>query len=217
MTFAEMKEETFRRLREVSSAPVFFSEADVEEALNAGYAELSDASEWYEVSQNIDILEDRPYYDLRRVLGAAFLAVGPGFDTQTSQWLLPTVTKQFDAHDRRWERVVGEPQRLIIKGLWWLGYWPRFGADSGTIKQYYTALPPVLAEDDDEPGFPENFHDGCIEFALADLWAQDAETTRALLAWAQYLETEAALSEWVSERGSGPTLHGFDILGGSAR
>jgi hypothetical protein len=210
-----MKAETFRRLRTASSAPVFWSEADVEEALNAGYMELSDSTEWFEQYFEIDLLNDRPYYDLRDVLGASFLAIKPAFDEQTNRWLLPTAIRQFDAHDRRWERVVGEPQRIVMRGLWWLGYWPRIHTEAGLVKQYYTALPPPLVEDEDEPGFPETFHDGCIEFALTDLWAQDSEAVRALKAWADYLVTEAALTAWVDDRASAPMQHGFGSRSGS--
>lgn len=204
-----MKAETFRRLRTASSAPVFWTEADVGEALNEGYAELSDATEWFEQYFEIDLLNNRPYYDLRTVLGASFLAVKPAWDEQTSRWLLPTGVKQADAHDRRWERVTGEPQRIFMRGLWWLGLYPRIQADVGLIKQYYTALPTPLDDDDDEPGFPEDFHDGCIEFALTDLWAQDAEAVRALASWTDYRATEAALRLWVQERAAGPMVHGF--------
>lgn len=210
MTFAEMRAETFRRLREAASAPVFWTVDEVDTALNDGYAELSDASEWYEQVFDITLLNDRPYYDLRTVLGPDFLAIKPAFDVQTNRWLLPTSVRQFDAHDRRWEHVTGEPQRLLLHGLWWLGFWPRVQADTGgLIKQYYTALPPPMVEDDDEPGFPDPFHDGCIDYALADLWAQDAQTSFALIAWASYLQAEADLVGWVDDRAKPALRSGF--------
>lgn len=214
MTFAEQKADVARRLAE-STERVFWSDDDIATALNEGYAELSDATEWYEQYFEIDLLTDRPYYDLRTVLGESFLAIRPGYDEQTSRWLLPTAVRQFDAHDRRWERVTGEPQRVVMRGLWWLGYWPRVQSEVGLIKQYYTALPPPMVEDDDEPGFPETFHNGCVEYALADLFSQDAETTLALASWADYVATEAALQTWVDDRVAGPIQHGFGggILG----
>lgn len=211
MTFAEMKAETFRRLRESSSAPIYFTEAEIETALNDGYAELSDATEWYENHLDIDLLNNRPYYDLRAVVGDTFLAIGPAFDVQTNRWLESTPVRILDAHDRRWERVTGEPHRLLTRGLWWLGYWPRIQSQTGVITQYYKGLPPPLVEDDDEPGFPEAFHEGCIEFAEADLWAQDAESDRALAAWAAYVETEAGLLAWVDGRTSSAAIHGVGV------
>ena len=211
-----MRAEVFRRLNESSTAPVYWTTDDVDQAVAAGYAELSDASEWYEDHIDISLLNDRPLYDLRTVIGDDFLVLAAAFDTQTNRWLIPSTTRQFDAHDRRWERVVGEPQRLFIHGLWWLGLWPRIMAETGTIKQYYVALPPALLEDTDEPGFPDTFHYAIVEFALTDLWAQDGEAARALASWQTYLSQEAALTEWVANRGTAASMLGYGSIGSVA-
>jgi hypothetical protein len=220
MTFAEQRAEVFRRLAESSTSPVFYSVADVDTALNEGYAELSDASEWNEQHLDVDLLNNRPYYDARTVIGASFLAFRSAFDVQTNRWLIPSSIRELDAHDRRWEFGTGEPQRVITRGLWWLGLWPRVQSDTGgVITQYYVGLPSVMVDDSDEPGFPEAFHLGCVEFALADLWIQDGESAAALAAWTAYLAYEAGLIAWVDGRAEGPRLHGFgeSRLSGVAR
>ena len=211
-----MQTEVQRRLAE-DGGPVFWSIAEIQTALNDGYAELSDATEWHEEHLNIDLLNDRPYYDLRTIIGDRFLAVRSAFDIQTNRWLLPTSVRQFDAHDRRWERVTGEPQRIIMRSLWWLGYWPRVQYDVGQIKQYYTSLPEPMVDSWDEPGFLDTFHYGCVWFALADLWAQDAETTRAVAAWTEYLAIELGLLRWVEGRAGAANLHGYGAIGSVAR
>jgi hypothetical protein len=209
VTFAALKTETFRRLQEAASSPVYFSAADVATALNEGYMELSDAAEWFERRQTIDLLHDRPYYDLRDVIGTALLTPGAAFNVQTNRWLRPSVPSELDAVDARWERHTSQPDRIVLRGLWWVGYTPRVQADSGTITQYYTALPDELRDDDDEPGFAEEFHEGIIEFALADLWAQDMETARALEAWQRYLAIEAGLIQSLQGRLGVPLVHGY--------
>lgn len=209
MTFAEMQAEVSRRLAEVQ-ANVFWTDEDIADAVQLGYDELSDAAEWFETYVDILLLENRPYYDLRRVIGEDFLALRPAFDRQTNRWITPSSVRDMDRRDRRWERVTGEPQRAFLYGLWWMGLFPRIQAEVGTIKQHYVALPPPLVDDTDEPGFPEAFHIGCVQFALTDLWAQDAETTKALAAWAEYLATEQELVAWVTGRNSGPLMRGFD-------
>ena len=123
--------------------------------------------------------------------------------------MIPSSPHTLDAHDRRWERVTGEPQRFVMRGLWWLGLYPCVQADGGTVTLYDVELPEPLVEDDDEPTFPETYHIGCVEGGLADLWAADGEATWALTAWAAYLETEAALLAWLQHRGSGPLTHGL--------
>lgn len=211
MTLAEMEADVVRRLAEGAS-PIGWTSTEIQTAVNRGYLELSDASEWNEQYVDIDLLQDRPYYDLRAVVGCGFLAPGAAFDRQTNRWLIPTSVRQFDAHDRRWERVTGEPQRILTRGLWWLGYWPRIQSEIGSIKQYYTAVPDPLCVDEDEPGFPEQFHVGCVEFAMSELWAQDGETGQALLSWKAYLAIEAALVSWVNERASDALVHGYGTI-----
>lgn len=215
MTFAEMRAEVLRRLAQ-GSPQVAWTTDEIDTALNDGYLELSDASEWNEEYLDIDLLQDRPYYDLRTIVGCGFLAPGAAFDRQTNRWLLPTAVRQFDAHDRRWERVTGEPQRILTRGLWWVGYWPRLQSEVGSVKQYYTSLPKRLCLDDDEPGFPEVYHEGCVDFAMVELWAQDGETTLALLAAAKYQQVENDLVSWVNERASDALVHGYGSVGAEA-
>lgn len=207
MTLASMRREVFRRLPEASGAPVFWSVADVDAALNDGLRELSDATDWNETHRRVDLLADRPYYDARRVLSDGLLTIGPAFHSATNRWLIATSPRDFGVGDR-WARTAGSPQRLLVRALWWIGYWPLTHTDrDSSVTQYFTELPAPLVEDDDEPAFPETFHAGCLAYAVADLWAQDGETTLALAAWQEYLGIEQALQSWVHERLAVPTVH----------
>lgn len=209
MTFAQLKTHTFSRLEESATVPVFYTEADVEAALNAGLAELSDASEWDERFQTIDLLDDRPWYDGRTVIGSHLLTLGPAFSDDTNRWLIPTAGIELDRADTRWERVPGYPQRVLTNGLWWFSYWPRMGSDLGTVKQYFTALPDDLDDDTDEPGFPEPYHYGLVEYAVYDLFAQEGESAVAMQSWAEYLRYEASLTAFMTGRLSEPILLGY--------
>ncbi|HEX7767272.1 MAG TPA: hypothetical protein VF443_11195 [Nitrospira sp.] len=213
MTLLEMATETARRLREPRSGQmsgIYFSDEDIRDAVNEGYMELSDASEWFEEFVEIDLLKDRPYYDLFSLIGPVFLSIKPAFDESTNRWLIPSTVRNLDNHDRRWERVTNRPQRVFLRGYRWMGLYPRItsdgsGADNTALKVYYTRLPEPMCADTDEPGFPEAFHKGCIEFALTDLYAEDGETKLALEAWTKYLAYEADLSAWVNHRAARPS------------
>ena len=200
MTFAELKEETRRQLRESGCMGTFFGEKDIRDAINDGYLELSDATEWFEEQMGIPLMKDRPYYDLFSIIGPIFLSLKPVFDEETNRWMNPSHVRGLDDRDRRWDRNQGRPQRLFMRDLRWLGAWPRIGTDGTYLKAYYTRLPELLCEDTDEPGFPEAFHMGPVYFGLADLYAEDGETALALKAWQDYLGIEAALQKWVDDR-----------------
>lgn len=214
MTRAELIARTFERLEESSTSPVFWSEDDIADALNEGYQEMSDAAEWFELWRTVDLCAERPYYDVRTIFeGQNILTPGRAFHEDTNRWLEPCSCADLDRKYRRWEQVTGAPEKMLIRGLWWLGYWPATGSESGTVKQYATALPDALDDDDDEPGFDEAFHEGPIEYALSVLLPQAGEVSAALEAWGRYLGIEAGLTAHVQGRGSVPQRHGY---GGSA-
>lgn len=211
MTLAELRADVFRRLDSASGA--FFSSADVDEALNEGLMELSDETEWFERVARIDLLERRPYYDLRTVFPSdEVLTAGRAFNTQTNVWLDPVSAMDLDAHaDPRWERVTGQPSHVFLRGLWWLGYWPMLASETGTIEQYVTALPPLMVKDYDEPTIPRHIQPCLVEYALAVLLPQQGEVTKGLAAWEAYRRLEQALRAQVDERGHVPQRQGLGV------
>lgn len=208
MTRAQLKTEVFRTLNASSLDQAFFTDTDVEDALDDGYREMSDDAEWNEQTITVDLLDDRPYYDARRILPSTVLSIGAAFNEQTNRWLTPTALIDLNRADRRWELVTGEPDRLLVRGLWWIGYWPRVQQDDGTIRQTFTALPDAL-EDDDEPAFPEAYHLGLKAYAVAELSAQAGLIEAALAAWETYLGYEIGLRQWVQRRAGVPMVRGY--------
>lgn len=211
MTFSEIRTEVRRRIAEVSAT--WWSDDEVDAAIWEGEDEFADACEWLERWQTIDILEDRPYYDLRTVMRREFLVLGPTFNDTTNRWLIPITNRDLDLGDRRWEERVSEPEFCMVRGIWWLGIWPWKGIERGSVKQYYKALPVHMAEDADEPGFHRTFHYGLVEYAVSDLLSQDNETDLALRIWKEYERYEAGLSAYVQGRAAIPTVHGHSAEG----
>jgi len=188
---------------------VFFSDDDLDAALHEAYMDISDATEWYEVWRRVPLLHTRPYYDLRRVFSdVEVLSPTRAFNEQTNRWLIPDTPRGLDRGYRRWEQAYGESSRMVVRGLFWIGYWPIVAVESGSVKQYATALPPALA-DEDAPGFPEVFQRALVEHALADLLPQLGEVTKALEAWAAYEAIETELDAHVQGRGGVPQLQGY--------
>lgn len=213
MTRAEIREEVRRRIRESVASPTFWTDEDIDVSVNEGYMEMSDASEWYERFQVIDVLARRPYYDMRTQLRRGFLVAGPAYNMTTSRWLFQVSSSDLGINDIQWELRVSEPEFFMVRGLWWIGYWPVKGAESGTIKQYFIGLPPPMTQDDEEPGFFDLFHHGLVEYALWDLFAQDAEADLAYAAWKEYLAVEAKLIAYQGKRAGIPHTHGNNVEG----
>lgn len=207
MNLGQLRAETFRRLNEASPS-VVWTDAEVDESINLGLEEISDETEWFERVQQVDVMADHQYYDMRHVLLHPLLVIGAAFNINTNRWLRPISTRELDGGDHRWEQRVAEPEFLLPRSLWMIGYWPFRGAD-GAIRQYYTSLPDRLVFDYESPGFPDQYHYGLVEFALCELWGMDAEADLATAAWKEYLSYEAALRLHVTERAKTPLRRGL--------
>ena len=200
MTLSELKTEVFRRLDESQASPVYFSDLDVETSLNEGYETISEASEWYEDSAAINLL-DETYYNLKALIGERFLRVTRVWNPQINVWLVPTSPRELDTRGfARWEKVTGQPRMWFVRGLWHLGLYPKVPVAGGTVKVYYKALPNPLTGDNDVPGFEEEYHLGLVDYAIYDLLAQTGETQKALGYYDSYLVVERALTAHASNR-----------------
>jgi len=218
LNLGQMRSAVLTRLGEDTVAPIYWSDDDVNEAINDGYEELSDASEWYERSANIPFLSNLRYFDLRTALGDdTFLSPRRAFNPNTNWWLKPSDPRDLDFHTyRRWEINLGTPQRIIQRGLFYIGIFPLQNGDAGLMKFWYSAMPPALITDADEPPFPQEFHQGIIEYALFDLMGQESQTSKALVHWEQYQKIENDFIQYVNKRISTDrldSLHEISVLG----
>lgn len=200
MNFAEMKAEVFRRLEESSTSPTFWTNADVGLALNEGLEEISDGAEWCEQSYEINLQADAIYYDLSVILPGTFLRLLRGRNLQNNRPVGWDNVRTLDGTYRRWEVSQGEPMRLFVRGLWWLGLFPHVSQAQGKVEIKYIGMPLPLAGDADTPAFPKVYHIGLVEYATYDLLCQEAEVTKALKFWQRYITFESGLRAWVKGR-----------------
>lgn len=182
------------------SGTVFYTDADINEAIDAGYDEISDATEFFERQANIPLLKRRTYFDMTTNLSDTFLSPRRAYHPTTNRWLSPSDTREMDFHTyTQWELTEGSPQKMLMRGNWWLGIFPKETADIGVIRLYYTSIPDAM-EDSAEPAFPKEFHPGIIEFVLSDLLGQARETKKSLSHWAAYIGYQDGLKSYVEGR-----------------
>lgn len=197
MNFGELKTEVFRRLEENSVSPVYFSPDDVGDAINEGFEELSDATEWYETNNPVNLAVDTIYYSLSSL---NILTPKQAYNNQNNRWMVWTTVDRLDGRYRRWEAAGGEPDWIFTRGVWHLGTFPVPQAAGGTLTLYHTAMPTLLSADGDTPGFPQEFHYALVDYALYDLLCQEAEVAKALKFWERYQAKETALKRFVAAR-----------------
>lgn len=183
MTFGEMKATIRRKLNEASAT--FWTDTDIEDAINEAVEEFADATEYLERYANVAMLTGRTYFDLTSVLPDTFLSPRRIWNTETHEWLEPTSARDLDEHKYvQWELVTGPPEEYFLRGNWWLGVFPASSNDTVKLRVYFTAIPDEMTESTDTPDFPREFHPGVVDLALSDLMAQSRETKKALALWA---------------------------------
>lgn len=199
MNFGEMRRKV--RLRLNALTDVFYSDDDIKDAINEGYREIADATEFYEREAMVPMLKKRTYYDLSQILPDTFLSPRRTYNPTTSQWLEPTDPRGLDYHTYvQWELTEGEPEKYLMRGNWIMGVFPKPAMDSVGTRFYYTAIAPDLVDDIDQPQFPREFHEALVDYALCDLLGQERETAKALGYWKSYKDKENALAAYVDGR-----------------
>jgi len=199
VTFLELQTEVFRRLEEDSSSPDFHTLQKIKDSINEGYEEISEATEWYETNLNIS-LTTSTYYDLSSLTTRPFLSLSRVFNNQINQWLVTTDYRELDNQFPMWEANTGEPTKILMRGAWWLGLYPKAPAASGTIKLYHTGMPAALSADGDTPGFPQEFHPALLDYATYDRLCHDRQFDKAMQYWQAYQQGEQKLAEYVRSR-----------------
>lgn len=203
-----MQTEVFRRVEENSSSPVFSTLAQVKESINKGYREIADATEYYELSDQLNLAASQYVYDLttqatwNNIPLYTILSVKACHNDQTNRWMRPCTVRDLDAQFWKWEAAVGQPDQFCIRGLWWLQFDRAVSATGGTVTVYFTALPTDLSANGDTPGFPQEFHLALVDFAVYDLLCQDRETRKSLFFYERYKAREEALRKYVGQRES---------------
>jgi hypothetical protein len=201
MNFGEMQEQVFLVLNENQSSPTYWTEDDVKKALNDGYAELSDETEWYERYSTVSMLSGRTYLDLRGVLPHTLLAPRRNINNQTGRWMLPVNVSDLDYRAYvQWERSKGEPQNFFMRGLWWMGFFMQPTQDGGTVRLTYSSIPDEMVDDEFSPQFHEEYHWAIVYYAIYDLFCQDAETDKAMYWWNQYVKVQDDFKKYVQQR-----------------
>lgn len=203
VTLAQLRERVRERFEHDST--VRWTDSDIDAAINAGLGELSEGAGFYESSIAVDLKHGRTYYDLRAIMPYTAIKITRICDSG-NEWLEPTAPRLLGR--REWERSEGEPDHWFLRGLFWLGLYPKPNADTTDgITIYYTEVHPLLTSDGDTlQQLPDSAADCLVDYALYDLYAQEGETQKALSLWQSYQEGETALRQLVERRVVRPRL-----------
>lgn len=187
------------RTRFEAESSTRWSDAQIDGAINAAVRELSEGTGFYERNVSIPIGAQQVYYDLRGYVPEEVLAITAVWSVANQLWLEYRPPERMPLLE--WERVEGAALNWFARGLFWLGIFPRPGADGDYLRAYYTGLHPTLVNDDDPVyDMPEDFGPALEDYALYELQGKDGETSKALLHYDSYVKAEGRLMQTVQAR-----------------
>jgi hypothetical protein len=195
------------RLRLPQGSENFWSDADLLKAYNEGLDELSEGTEFFETHIGLRRRKFATYHDLRGVLPETALRITGVFDPSAMRWVHPISVRDLDLWmGRGWEDHGTAPLYWFVRGLFWLGIYPRPGDDDSPVTIYFTATHPhAVAEGESNglessPGIPPDHETTVEEYMLSDLFSQARESEKAMAHWQSYTAGEALLRDQVRQR-----------------
>lgn len=192
-------EANVRVLYEAEST-VRWKRSDFLKAANDGLDELSEGTGFYERFTQIPLKGRQTYYDLRGFLPPDIIRVNSVWNSGEQIWLDPVGVR--DLMVQRWETVIGSPRRYLMRGINWLGVYPRPESDTNyPLLVYYAGHAPHFQDTASiVADIPDDFIPALEDYILYDLSAQDGETSKSLLHWSQYRNREKGLAALVKGR-----------------
>src|SRR5260221_14514934 len=163
-------------------------ELDLIPAYNDALDEISDETGFWERNVTVPRRKWSTYTDLRGVLPEEPLQITAVWSPNTQRFLQTTNVRELDASlGRGWERNTDLPRAWFMRGLWWLGIYPRPADDTSPVRVYYKGRAPHLTSDGglgfgltQSPGLPPDFEPAIEEYMLYALCAGDTESKQSM-------------------------------------
>lgn len=164
-----------------------YSEADLDNAIQEGYEEVSSFAGSIFKATTLAFTADLTYYDLKELI-SDYLGLVALYNTVTRRWMVPTSMKRLEAERWDWETAVGTPEWFVPISYRYMAIYKKPGEpDYGDLHVFYRATAPVLAGSDDIL-IPED-HIGVLEdYAAMDLLEKTQEWTKASMVMKRYQE-----------------------------
>lgn len=191
-----------------TSVNFWTDELDLIPAYNDALDELSEATEFYERYATVPRRKWAVYTDLRGILPEEVTRITAVWNPITSRWLRPITVRELDLTvGRKWEANIDLARAWWVRGLYWLGAYPRAGDDISPLRVYFSAMHPHVSSTAGpgygltaSPEIPHDFEIAIEEYMLYALYAPSKETQRCMRHWQEYKLHETRFKAFVDNR-----------------
>lgn len=187
MNRGEIRTRILNALNESASAPVFWTTAQMSQAIADGMDLLAEEAQQVKRTAICALQPGSQYYSTR---GIALDLMIPTriWVPSLNRRLTVTTVGQLDAYHERWQTVTGDPQYWFPMGWDWFGIFPHPSTGGGTMRVDYLAWPRPLLDDGDEPELYGADHDGLVLYGIYEGLLKRWDAQGALIRFVEFLE-----------------------------
>lgn len=187
MNRAAIRDRILIALNESTSAPVFWSTAQVDASIVEALEVLSEEAQAVRRTAMVGLKPGSTYYPLRGVANdimAPYRLWLPHLDRR----LTAVTIGQLDRQNETWPTVTGDPEYWFPVSWDLFGVYPHPSAGGGMIRIDYLAWPQALAQDDDVPELRGADQDALVLYGVYDGLMKQWAAPQAIEMFARFME-----------------------------
>ena len=186
MTRGDLKMRILNGLNDNASAPVFWSDTQLNTMIQDGLETMSEEAECVKRTAYLGLQEGCLYYSIR---GLAQDCMAPWriYNEANNRRLVPTTVTELDSIHETWQLVTGDPLYWFTQSWDTFGVWPIPAASGGRLRVDYLAWPRELLDDDDEPELYGQDDPYLVFYGMYEGFLKRWDFDRAVELWSLFL------------------------------
>ncbi len=187
MTRAQIRDRILQASNESTSAPVFWTTAQVDAVIDEASEILAEEAKAIRRSAFVARQAGATYYSTRAV-AADVMAITRIWMPDENKRLTAVSIQELDGQNETWPLATGDPEYWFPVSWDCFGVYPHPATGGGLLRVDYVAWPRALLDDDDEPEFREADHDSLVMYGLYDGLLKHWDVPRAVEMFTRFME-----------------------------
>lgn len=187
MTRAQLRDRILSALNESTSAPVFWSTAQLDAVIEEASEVLAEEAKAIKRTAFVARQAGTTYYSTRG-MAQDVMAMTRLWLPDLNRRLTAVFIAELDVQNETWSTATGDPEYWFPVSWDSFGVYPHPAAGGGLFRVDYLAWPRTLQDDEDEPEFREADQDSLVMYGIYDGLMKQWNADRALQLWARFIE-----------------------------
>jgi len=187
MNRQEIRTRILESLNESASSPVFFSIAQIDEAINEGMEILAEEANAIKRTAFTALRPATTYYYTQGI-ATDMMAPYRIWLTHLDRRLVAISMADLDARRERWIRTSGDPEYWFSISWNLFGIYPAPASGGGVMRIDYLAWPRPMLDDSDEPEFLLADRDSLVLYGVYDGLLKMLDFSRAMLVFSEFID-----------------------------